>query len=200
MNKRWSVLGAAALTATFAGWVTAQTAGASRQDKPKVPTTIGAVEPVRVDLLEPHPSMHHSTRNIFAFVEPPPPVPKAPPPPPDKDKDGVPDFRDNCPTLPNPDQTDVDHNGVGDACQAGPIVPPPPPKPQPPEFTYKYIGTFGTPSRPLATFNAGDEIINVKVGQAFGGKFILRNIGIESVDIGFIGFPPEEVRRIPLGQ
>jgi hypothetical protein len=36
----------------------------------------------------------------------------------DLDGDGVPDGCDNCPELANPDQTDDDQNGVGDACQA----------------------------------------------------------------------------------
>jgi cysteine-rich repeat protein len=34
----------------------------------------------------------------------------------DLDGDGVPDPLDNCPTVPNPDQRDIDHDGVGDAC------------------------------------------------------------------------------------
>lgn len=34
----------------------------------------------------------------------------------DVDEDGVPDSRDNCVTVPNPDQLDVDGNGRGDAC------------------------------------------------------------------------------------
>lgn len=33
-----------------------------------------------------------------------------------RDGDGVPDTRDNCPTIANQDQTDTNHNGVGDAC------------------------------------------------------------------------------------
>ena len=33
-----------------------------------------------------------------------------------RDGDGVPDARDNCPTIANQDQTDTNHNGVGDAC------------------------------------------------------------------------------------
>jgi hypothetical protein len=80
------------------------------------------------------------------------------------------------------------------------VIPPPPPPPVPPQFNYKYIGTFGTPSSPLATFVSGDEIINAHVGDTIAGKFMLRNIGIESVEIGFVGFPPDVTRRIPLGQ
>jgi len=39
-----------------------------------------------------------------------------PTPPPDTDGDGVPDAQDKCPTTPNPDQADRDHDGLGDAC------------------------------------------------------------------------------------
>jgi endonuclease G len=35
---------------------------------------------------------------------------------PDTDHDGVLDAGDNCPTVPNTDQADFDHNGAGDAC------------------------------------------------------------------------------------
>ncbi|MDP8970102.1 MAG: cell wall-binding repeat-containing protein, partial [Actinomycetota bacterium] len=34
----------------------------------------------------------------------------------DTDDDGVPDDIDNCPTVPNPDQADLDGDGIGDAC------------------------------------------------------------------------------------
>ena len=33
-----------------------------------------------------------------------------------RDGDGVPDTHDNCPTIANQDQTDTDHDGIGDAC------------------------------------------------------------------------------------
>lgn len=33
-----------------------------------------------------------------------------------RDGDGVPDARDNCPTIANQDQTDTNHDGMGDAC------------------------------------------------------------------------------------
>jgi len=34
----------------------------------------------------------------------------------DSDADTIPDVFDNCPTTPNPDQTDSDGDGIGDAC------------------------------------------------------------------------------------
>ena len=36
--------------------------------------------------------------------------------PADADGDGIPDSVDNCPTVPNPSQADIDDNGVGDSC------------------------------------------------------------------------------------
>jgi hypothetical protein len=36
----------------------------------------------------------------------------------DSDRDGVPDGSDNCPTVSNADQIDIDQDGAGDACDA----------------------------------------------------------------------------------
>lgn len=160
------------------------------------------VEPVRLDLLEPASGSFSSDRNLFRFVEPPPPPPTpvaTPKPPPDADRDGIPDVQDNCPKAANPDQTDVDRNGIGDICQTTPVIVPPPPPPTPPAFSYTYIGSFGTSAHPIAAFSAGDKIYNVRVGQTIGRQFILRGIGIESVDIGYVGFPPDVHTRIPVG-
>jgi len=170
------------------------------------PGNVAGVEPVHKEWLEAQPGSYRSVRNLFAFPDPPPPPPQPQPKaPPDIDKDGIPDFRDNCPKKYNPDQADLDHNGVGDACQEGfvpppPPPPPPPPVPVPPTFDYKYIGTFGGAANPIATFSKEGEIVNVHVGDTIAGKFILRGIGIESVEIAFVGFPPSETRRIPIGQ
>ena len=38
----------------------------------------------------------------------------------DTDRDGVPDYRDNCPDHPNPYQEDKDEDGKGDVCDALP--------------------------------------------------------------------------------
>uniref|UniRef100_UPI001F5924F7 MopE-related protein n=1 Tax=Aestuariivivens sediminis TaxID=2913557 RepID=UPI001F5924F7 len=35
----------------------------------------------------------------------------------DTDSDGIADCIDNCPTVDNPDQSDVDNDGIGDACE-----------------------------------------------------------------------------------
>lgn len=180
--------------------------GAATASKPNavaLPAATIGLEPVHKEWIEPQPGRYRSARNLFAFVEPPPPpAPAPPPPPPDKDKDGVPDFKDNCPDKYNPDQADLDHNGAGDICQANfvPPPPPPPPAPVPPAFDYKYVGTFGSARNPLAAFTRNGEIINVRVGDTIDNKFILRSIGIESVEIGFVGFPATERQRIPIGQ
>lgn len=162
------------------------------------------VEPVHLDLLEAESGSYKSQRNLFAYREPPPPPPPKPvpppPPPPDQDKDGIPDFRDNCPAIANPDQGDVDRDGVGTACESEPEKVPPPPAPRPPQFNYKFIGVFGPAASPIATFTRDGEIVNARVGDILDQKFILRGIGIESVEISFIGFPPEQRQRIPLGQ
>ena len=34
----------------------------------------------------------------------------------DQDGDGIPDDEDNCPTIPNADQSDIDGDGIGDVC------------------------------------------------------------------------------------
>lgn len=162
-----------------------------------------SIEPIHLEWLQPSTGSYRSRRNLFDYVEPPPPPPPPPPqpapPPPDRDGDGVPDFQDNCPDVANPDQSDIDRDGVGTACETEPEKVPPPPPPQPPAFRYKFIGTFGPPEAPIAVFTADGELLNVRRGETFGGKFVLLNIGIESVDIGFVGFPPDVRRRIPVG-
>jgi hypothetical protein len=40
----------------------------------------------------------------------------------DSDGDGIVDFRDNCPTVPNADQADSDGDGIGDVCKVGAIL------------------------------------------------------------------------------
>ncbi|MBW3565024.1 MAG: thrombospondin type 3 repeat-containing protein [Acidobacteria bacterium] len=161
---------------------------------------------VDLDRLTREPSSFHSDRNLFDFVRPPaPPPPKPvverppepPPPPPDRDGDGIADAVDNCPDLPNPDQRDIDRDGIGTACETEKEIPPPPPLPK---FDFKYLGRFGTEPNQIAVFSRGGEIVNVLEGQTFGEKFILRRIGLESVDIGYKGYAPDRTTRVKIGE
>jgi hypothetical protein len=112
-------------------------------------------------------------RNIFDQRPPtpvPPPTPTPAPPPP-----------------PAP----------GSPAFIGPLPPPPPtPTPAPPEISFKFIGTFGPKDRPAAVLVQGDQIVNARAGDVVFDRFILRRVGYESVDVGFVGFRPAETRRI----
>lgn len=170
---------------------------------PRLAVRTPGVDPIQWDKLEPQVGSYSSQRNLFDYpVPPPPPPPVPPPPPPDADKDGVPDFQDNCPKMANADQADIDRDGIGAACDPGEVAPPPPPppEPQPPAFPYKYIGTFGRASNPIATFARDGEIVNARVGDIIENKFILRSVGMESVEIGFVGFPRDKTQRIAMGR
>jgi hypothetical protein len=176
---------------------------ARSSDSPRTAVRTPGVDPIHFEWLEKQSGSFSSNRNLFDYPAPPPPKPPPPPPlPPDKDKDGVPDFQDNCPDTANADQTDLDRDGMGGACDPGEVAPPPqpPPPPTPPPFSYKFIGTFGTANNPIATFTRGPDIVNARVGDIIENKFILRSVGMESVEIGFVGFPRERTQRIPLGQ
>jgi hypothetical protein len=116
-------------------------------------------------------------RNIFDLrvpTLPPPPTATPPPPPP-----------------PAP----------GSAAFVGPLPPPlPTPTPLPPEINFKFIGTFGPRDRPIAVLLMGDQLLNAHVGDVVFDRFILRNIGYESVDVGFVGYPPASTRRLGITQ
>ena len=79
-------------------------------------------------------------------------------------------------------------------------APPAPAAPQPPEFTMRCIGRFGPDHAPLAAFAGDHEVINARVGETIAEQFIVRAIGIESVEIGFVAFPNAPARRIAIGQ
>jgi hypothetical protein len=182
--KTWTIIGLI-LVGLFAIYAFAATQSAKAPDlvppphashtTPRGPmvNTPGVVT-VHTEWLDPQSGSYRIERNLFAYKEPPPP----PPPPPPKPQPVVP--APVVPVVPQP--------------------PPPPPEPQPPQFPYHFIGTFGPANNPIATFSGNGEIVNVRVGETFAGKFILRSIGIESVEIGYVGFPADKQTRIPVGQ
>lgn len=114
-------------------------------------------------------------RNIFDLRAPtpiPPPTPTpAPPPPPAPGSGGF----------------------------IGPMPPPPPtPTPLPPTIPFKFIGTFGPKDRPFAVLVNGDQILNARAGDVVFDQFILRRVGYESIDIGFVGRAPSDTRRLAI--
>lgn len=77
-------------------------------------------------------------------------------------------------------------------------VPAPEPAPHvapPAPFTFRYIGTIGYDHDPIAVFSRDGEIVNVRRGERIDATFVLRTIGIESVEVEDSGGQ----RRIPLG-
>lgn len=71
------------------------------------------------------------------------------------------------------------------------------PDPVPPVFPYRCLGRLGPDANPFAVFDAGEAIINVRVGEVIDDKFVVRAIGFETVTIGVNGFSAEQ--RIAIG-
>ena len=132
------------------------------------------VVPLEVAALRPREGSFEVGRDPFRYgpVPTPPPPPPAPPPPP-----------------PPPQIVEV-----------APAVPPPPPVPQPPSTDHlRYLGSFGPSGRRIAVVLAGGELHNVREGAVLEGRFIVHEIGYESLAIAFVGFPDAEPRRLPAG-
>jgi hypothetical protein len=124
--------------------------------------------------------------NPFAFRPPPTPTPNLTPPP-------TPIPRPTMPPRPTP----TPRIAIGADGE---------PKPPPPPFNREYIGHFGPGLTQVAAFRkegeeAGSNEIEVALaGTVFDGIFIVREIGLESVVIGFVGYAPSEDTRVPLSE
>jgi len=81
-----------------------------------------------------------------------------------------------------------------------PVVNSEPQKPRPPAIDVVLLGTFGPERRQIAVFADQDStIINALVGDVVKDKFQVHRIGIESVDLTFVGFPDEPPARLEKG-
>ncbi len=80
------------------------------------------------------------------------------------------------------------------------------PKPPPPPFDREFIGYLGPAPDPVAAFRRGgkepgtSEIEVSMVGDVLDGIYIVREIGLESVLIGFVGYARSEDTRVPLSE
>lgn len=77
-----------------------------------------------------------------------------------------------------------------------PESPPTPPEPQPPPIDVIYLGNFGRPGHRIAVFSDAEGVYNAQVGDVVKEKFRLVHIGYESADLGFVGFPDAEPKRL----
>jgi hypothetical protein len=125
-----------------------------------------------------------TSRNPFTFGAPPTPTPNLTPLP----------TRPPVPTRP-PRPTPTPQVFIGsDGMEKGP----------PPPFVRKYLGYFGPPSLKVAAFRhpgvePDTKVIDVGVeGEILDDVFIIREIGHESVLIGFVGYDSQEDTRVPL--
>lgn len=126
---------------------------------------------VRIGELTHKAANYRPDRNIFRFGPEPPP-PYVPPPPPVY-----------VPPPPPPVDT-------------GPKVPP---EPQPPPLPYQLIGIFGPKDRRIAVLSEGREIQNAMVGDVLRNAFVVRDIGYQTVEFSFVGFPDDRRARIEMG-
>jgi hypothetical protein len=125
-----------------------------------------------------------TSRNPFTFGAPPAPTKNLTPRP----------TRPPLPTRePRPTPTPRIYRG-DDGRAKGP----------PPPFKRTYLGYFGPSYLKVAAFRQpGDEPETIKIdvgaeGEILDGVFIIREIGLESVLIGFVGYDSREDTRVPL--
>lgn len=78
----------------------------------------------------------------------------------------------------------------GDATSSRPVLP---------DFDLKFLGSFGTREKHLAVFTDGVEIFNVLEGGVLKGHFVIRQIGFESVDVGYLDYPDVPAIRLAVG-
>lgn len=83
-----------------------------------------------------------------------------------------------------------------DKWQGPPLPPPPPPPPQPPPIPFTFIGYLGPPEGRIGVFMVGQELLLAKSGERIQQRFIVKEVGYESAEIGFDGFT--ETKRIAL--
>lgn len=116
-------------------------------------------------------------RNPFGFGVPPTPTPAPTLPPPSP--------RPTLPPRPTPTPRWVEGPNGG-------RLPPPPP------FNRQFIGAFGPERLTVAVFRRNDQVDVAIPGMVLDNTFIVRQVGYESVTIGFVGYPESEDVRVPL--
>jgi hypothetical protein len=164
-------------------------------NRPRVQTeTKPPVEEI-VDLkvadLQPEQHEYRVGRDPWRFAEPPPPPPPPPAPPPRQPTQEELEAQRRAEEELRRQQEEAARLAAIEAA-----------RPKPPQFALKCIGKFGPTERPIAVFIGpdGKTILNVRQGGTIEGKFILSQVGYESVEIRYVDFPNEPPLRLPIGR
>lgn len=152
--------------------------------RPAARPAADTVEELRVADLAIQPRDFSPGRDPWRFVDPPPPPP--PPPPP-------------APRGPSAEDLERMRQAQEALRRQQELAAAEAAKPKPPPFTMSYLGNFGPESRRIAVFSDGKTIYNALEGETIAGKFIVADIGYESVDIRFVGFPDWPPQRLAVG-
>jgi hypothetical protein len=128
----------------------------------------------------PKPVIGSGTRSLFTYGPPPTPTPDLRPTP------------TPPPTLP-PRPTAVP-TPAGIEVEGGTRLP------TPPTFSMTYLGWLGPDRLPIGVFRDGGEVVVIARGDTVKNRFILRDVGPNSVTIGYVGYPESVTRKVPLSQ
>jgi hypothetical protein len=140
-----------------------------------------SVEPLRLAALSRTPPGFTTGRDPWRFVEPPPPPPPKPRVPSAAELRAM---REAEELRQRQLAEQARLKAIDDAT------------PKPPPFTWSYLGNFGPPSLRIAVFTDGKRVWNARQGETLENKFIVAQIGYESVDIRFVGFPDVPAERL----
>ncbi len=121
-----------------------------------------------------------SHRNPFTYGSPPTPTPDLTPHP-------TPTPAPTLPPRPSPTPRWIDDGKGGK-------LPPPPP------FDRTYIGYFGPAATPVAVFRKGNQVEVGVQGDVLNDTFVIRHVGLQSVTIGFVGYPEEVTSRVQISE
>jgi hypothetical protein len=155
---------------TAPGAATAQTAQA-----------VQTVETLHLDALGRTPPGFTTGRDPWRYVEPPPPPPPAPHQPSAAELRAQQEAAEAARRL-------AEEQARLAAIEAA--------RPKPPPFTWTYLGNFGPANQRIAVFTDGQRVWNARQGEMLEKKFIIAQIGYESVDISFVGFPQVQPLRL----
>jgi hypothetical protein len=145
------------------------------------PGTPQNVEPLRLAALSHVPPGFTTGRDPWRFVEPPPPPPPKPRVPSAAELRAMREAEEAR-------QRQLAEQARLAAIDAA--------TPKPPPFTWSYLGNFGPTSQRIAVFTDGKRVWNARQGETLENKFIVAQIGYESVDIRFVGFPDVPPERL----